>query len=82
MKIVNDHIITFLLPPGYTFYKQCHSCGDCSCTAEFPRAKEVRIVFGEDDDIRLTDKNFRRIMKNESFNHQDKSYIFSIEPES
>lgn len=79
-KIIHNKTISFILPPNFSFFKKCSSCGDCSCDVEsaFPNAKEVRIVFDKDDYITLTAKNFKRIMQKDKFNGETNSYVFVI----
>lgn len=79
-KIINNYTITILIPPYYSFYNQCHSCGDCSCISDdaFPQTNELKIVFGSDDFISMTPNSYKRIMKKTKFNSQSDSYIYTI----
>ncbi len=78
-EIINNNSLPFILPPDYSFYKVCRACGECSCDTQFPTADALRIVFGKDDYLTMSNKSFFRMMKNTRFHGRANSYVYTIE---
>jgi hypothetical protein len=79
-KIVETNTLTFFLKPGVLFFKQCRSCGDCSCSAEeaFPDVREIRVIGPNDNRLLLTLSNFKQVLKKQRVDGQSGSYVLEL----
>ena len=82
-KVLTEKTITLYLPPAYTFYQICNTCGDCTCEPEFPVPRRLNtlnhlnIVVDTTIVVNLTENNFRSIMKKSKFDRRP-SYVLKI----
>jgi hypothetical protein len=79
-KIWEANTLTFFLKPGELFFKQCRSCGDCSCSSEeaFPEAKEIRVVLPNGNRLALTRSNFRKMLQKQTIDSESDSYVLEV----
>lgn len=81
-KVINEHTVTFFIPPHCLLKNRCHASGDASCGADeaFPDARELRIISeSRREPVVLTKANLQGLMGRQKFNSQSNSLMYKIE---
>jgi len=78
-KILEEYTVTLFIPPGYSFFANCHDCGDCACDAEraFP-GEEVRILMDGRPFVMFTRDDFQHIMVRKKFGRIKNSLVLEL----